>query len=407
MTHNRARKIAARASAAATDVRLPEASYYTDHRTLLLLEDEPVVYNFSDGPLRFHGIEGLHLYLDEIEMDAVAKGWRIVHIRDMAKPVPPVQELRKEPTLVVVDVREPYEPGSLDPSVVRLITGEHPEVNVVVGLHSDEELPSGLERGRNKQVLFSAGTDYPTDDRKLSIGDGIIHDFSTGPVRVIGAPYGGAQKKARSIMAEATRKGWHVLSYPNAVSAAGLENLRGQPVLLLVDAHSEGRYKPSDLVQASLLEGERTDINVLAVVQFSANETLSAEGKARGSNIRIAPKSPPPTQRDRTTMQIVFARRYADLLSGGVDRVEALGFVTEDAVGFITPGSVELVMALRQAHQDMASGKSGEEVWGPHRGVLGNHLVRMLVTATSTDAMTSLLRTAAETLEADVRIGVA
>jgi len=247
---------------------------------------------------------------------------------------------------------------------------------------------------------------YLADHRKIRLDDGTIHDFSTGPVRLIGGTYGGAKEKTQTILNEATRKGWRIINYPGGGSARTLEDLQGQPTLVLVDLLNPSRHNPMDPLMVSLVEGSHEDINLLVTLHFSLAKSLSEDGRDRGRNIRVNP-SAVPSQRDLATLQIAFARRLADMLTSGLSPQDALEFVTDDLVSFTINGVPEMVLALRRAHKDLIAGRSSEDVWGPHRAILGRHLVRMLVAGEHSGETAQTLRQAAETLEADVRIGLA
>jgi hypothetical protein len=67
----------------------------------------------------------------------------------------------------------------------------------------------------------------------------------------------------------------------------------------------------------------------------------------------------------------------------------------------------DMADACRVAAKGMARGAFGEDLWGPHRAILGDHLVRMLILGHRSGSSEKALRMAAETLESELRIALA
>lgn len=404
MTKNRARVRATKELAQTAGLRHPDASYLADHRKLVLFENGPVVYDFSEGPLRFHCLGSVHLQMNEVQADAERKGWRIVTI-DPAQPLPSVEELRREPSLVVVDIETAYADFALDPSVARLVEGGHPELNVVVGLHADDTLPSGFKGGRNRRWVLSSG-------RKLRLPDGTIHDFATGPLRYYGGKASGMSGAAFAVMKEAEEKGWRherLLGKDFLAPERLLAYLRSDTFLVVLEHHAPGGPDPvTEAFEAALATGDYPDLNVLVTA-----DDLE-ENPARGKNIRCARIKVPMWRQvadfDKVELakaRIAFALRYADMNATGADDGTALGAVAHDLDRFPTPEAAAIATAARSAVEPIRNGYTvAAHFKANHKDVLGTHLVEVIDSAWHAGRLAAGLRDAAATIEADLRIGL-
>lgn len=134
MTKNRARIRAAKALAASSDVRHPDASYLADHRKLRL--PDGTIHDFTQGPLRYLGIPGSGVAAAALQMqkEATAKGWatRFFDASDAATGADPHDALwHKGPAVFIVDAN--HETGSgRDKTVADLDAGSYPELNIVI-----------------------------------------------------------------------------------------------------------------------------------------------------------------------------------------------------------------------------------------------------------------------------------
>jgi hypothetical protein len=106
-------------------------------------------------------------------------------------------------------------------------------------------------------------------------------------------------------------------------------------------------------------------------------------------------------------VRIAFARRYADLEAMGSHPAETLGALAEDMGSFETGSGALMAAACMEAAKGVRRGAPAEDLWGPHRHILGAHLVRMLIVGTEAGSVASGLRMAAETLESELRIALA
>lgn len=479
MTRNRATKQAARTIATTKDIRMPDASYQADHRKLLLLEDEPLVYDFSNGPLRFYGDATLDKHIEEVAYDADKKGWRIDTLTDLTVSDIRAGELRKEPALLVVNLLHPYSPADLSPAIVRLIEGGHPELNVLVGLHADEELPKGMERGRNNRIdWYQKPPARANDDLREALPTMISHfvNEDSGLVLIAGPARSGRTTTAAALTCLAMQynrpenartiaitdphkpvpawfssSGATLVAARNDTDRAAACAINANVIYLdeisnpetfeaaldaalagaLVFTTIAGRLDAAERFLENFPESRREAVAAKiskalrgvvyqTIVQNTRGSRLLRAHVWTDNGTRTAPREPllmkllEPSKpaliaaaKETAMLRVAFARRYADMLASGMSSQEAIGFVAEDMESFTVNGVPEMVLALRHAHKSSLARRSSEDIWGPHQGVLGRHLVRMLVAGGNSGETAQMLRQAAETLEADVRVGLA
>jgi hypothetical protein len=249
---------------------------------------------------------------------------------------------------------------------------------------------------------------YGTDHRALFVERG-VYNFAAGPLRYAGGYREVVAEEAQDVIREAESKGWRVITAESLPKAGiDLDDLKAGPMLLVLNVDSKEAFDSLDPLTKDLIDGKHPDVNVLVAFHFDG-EVLTGAAKRRGKTIRIIPPFEVPTAREWAMIRIAFARRYADMLESGADQVEALISVARavERLGAAIHAGSLMAQALRQAAADMQISGSAETVWAPHQEVLGGHLFPMLLRAPSAGSTSRLLRQAAETLEADMRIGLA
>lgn len=249
---------------------------------------------------------------------------------------------------------------------------------------------------------------YATDHRSLFVERG-VYNFAEGPLHIASGLHNFVAEETLDVVREAESKGWRVITTESLPQAGlGLDDLNGGPTLLVLNVPSPEAYGSLDPLTKELIEGKHSSVNVLAAFHFE-EEVLTVAAKRRGKTIRTTPLLEVATPREWLMLRIAFARRYADLLHAGIDGSAALTDVANDVerLGTSIQASSLMAQALRQAGSVMKTGGSAREVWAPQQEILGDHLVRMLLAACSSGETVRVLRQVAETLEADMRIGLA
>lgn len=108
---------------------------------------------------------------------------------------------------------------------------------------------------------------------------------------------------------------------------------------------------------------------------------------------------------DLQKVRIVFARRYADMVSAGLDPMRALDLMREGLHSF--PAAERIIEVIPSVRTQLAMGYSAAEAWRPHVELLGIHLYQMLTLSESVGWSPTPFRDAANTIEAELRLGIA
>lgn len=109
---------------------------------------------------------------------------------------------------------------------------------------------------------------------------------------------------------------------------------------------------------------------------------------------------------DLQKFRIVFARRYADFLAAGVGSLTAFDMLIEGFESMPGQAAARIVDLLPTAKREIANGARGYEAWRAHRDLLGTHLVQMLALSAEAGGSPARLRDAADTIEAEMRLGI-
>lgn len=251
------------------------------------------------------------------------------------------------------------------------------------------------------------------DRRKLRLPDGTVHNFADGALLPPTRNDETQRLWVAHVMREATSKGWRLFRHgghtedeasaaADALSAAG-------PALILID--------PTYWVE---LEGEAFDVMVRSNPQ-TLNILIS--WLPRGCAVDPAPwesvHTPLEIPRRATALpssmrevellklRLAFARRYGDLESMGLRPIDVVAALAEDVASHRSDMADDMADACRAAAKGMGRGASGEDLWGPHRAILGTHLVRMLILGHQAASIAKAMRMASETLESELRIALA
>jgi len=254
---------------------------------------------------------------------------------------------------------------------------------------------------------------YMDDRRKLRLPDGTIHDFS----QAAASPRTKNEDLQRiwvaHLIREATSKGWRIFQHRGHTASEALAALNALqaagPALILID-------------QDEWVQGEA---NSYWVMVHHAHDKLNIllSWLPKGCTADPAPweSAGPVEQKPRTLlpvpsamreiellkMRLAFARRYGDLESMGDKPHESLLALADDMASYQTGTAEMLAEACKAAAKGMSQGIAGEDLWGPHRTVLGSHLVRMLISGHRSASTVTALRMAADTLESELRVALA
>lgn len=247
---------------------------------------------------------------------------------------------------------------------------------------------------------------YQTDHRALFVGRG-VYNFADGPLRIAGGHRWFVAQETQDVVREAESKGWRVITTESLPKAGlSMKDLNG-PTLLVLNVNSAEAYGSLDPLTIELIKGEHSSVNVLVVFHFEA-EVLTGPAKRRGMTIRMVPPIEVAEPREWVMLRIAVARRYADMLRAGGDECDSLTAVAHDVewLGPSIEASSLMAQALRQAAAAVKRGEDAQAVWTPHQEFLGSHLFQMLIAGKQSGETAQALIQAAETLEADMRIGL-
>ena len=126
---------------------------------------------------------------------------------------------------------------------------------------------------------------------------------------------------------------------------------------------------------------------------------------------RVTPSVPSPVHEldtnDLQKVRFVFARRYADFLAAGLDPLRALDMMTESLRSVPGQPAEKLIEAIPSVKRELAMGFTAAGAWRPHQELLGTHLYQMLTLSESVGWSPTPLRDAANTIEAELRLGIA
>lgn len=476
MTPNRALKRAARAIAAASDIRLPEAEYLADHRKLRL--PDGAIHDFSTGPLRLLGIKGSGIgqTTSDISDEAIAKGWVNVRFssKDRAGALGDLSRI-KNPALIFVDANR--DTGTARHEIVdALDAGEHPDLNVVIIREpAPGETPARPAHESGRNIHFNAPANRPAERVHHEAPPGCQHFAyeESGLVLITGATGSGRTTTAAALTHLAVRErpdnarvliitdameapleplitpGVSVIqAWSSAERVAALTDAapRAEGLVIYLDeipdpatfeaamdaalagalvfttAHGKGTNAAAGFVQglpedrqkgaaAKLESSLRGFVHQQIVNNARGLRMVKARTWTAGdteATVQVLPMTSKPTERDLAPLRIAFARRYADILhaeSVGIN-TGGLDALADDLAGIDNPAAGALADIVRGAAGRYREGCNGADTWTPHTEILGRHLVAMLAGGASPDATATVLRTAAETIEADLRTGI-
>jgi hypothetical protein len=251
---------------------------------------------------------------------------------------------------------------------------------------------------------------YLDDRRKLRLPDGTVHNFAYGALHPRTRNEETQRLWVAHVMREAASKGWRLIQHGGHTAdeaAVAIDALRAAgPALILIHL-------------THWVELERDAFYAMSTAHETLNILIS--WLPRGCTVDPAPwesmrptvDSPRSTALPSTSTvellkaRIAFARRYADMNEMGAHPAEALEALAADMQGFGTESAAAIAVACKDSAEGVRKGVGGEDLWGPQRSLLGAHMVRMLILGADSGDLGRGLRRAAETLEADLRIGVA
>jgi hypothetical protein len=248
-------------------------------------------------------------------------------------------------------------------------------------------------------------------DQDLRLPDGTVHNFADGALRPPTKNEDTHRLWVAHVMREAASKGWALLRHGGHEAdeaAAAIEALHAAgPALILIDKTYWVELELSSFW--GMAESAHPTLNLLisrlprgCTVAPSPWESRHAPldtGRRPAAAVPSAPES------DLLKLRIVFARRYADMVDLGAHPAEALETVAGGMEEFDTGVSEAMASACRGAATSVRRGLMAEDVWGPHRPVLGAHLVQVIMVGHESGSAALGLRLAADTLEAELRLG--
>jgi hypothetical protein len=368
MTSNRARKRAARAIAADKNIRHPEAFAMADDKVVPSERSRPKEYTPSADP-------------NDPELARMAAESNSMR-------------LMLAPGVI----------GSRTPGIEEM-------VHIINQAHGFDEADAADIR-RPDAV-------YQTDHRTLLIDDFGTLYFAKGPQRLIGDETTAKYFMADVIAAYAKQKQWSIIELDMLKAADTpevLASLKGQPSLVVI---SGPVWPPLNPFAVMLAEGSRPDINVLVVREPLPGETedtiaetghnvffISARTREDWVDPELEAPKPPRPNVALTRARIDFSLRYASLLESGVNNIASLESVADEMLGMGTPEATAVGEVAAAAGPVLRTGV-WDDFWKDHQEVLGAHLVRMMLRGFASGDLDSALRSAAATLEADLRIGMA
>lgn len=110
--------------------------------------------------------------------------------------------------------------------------------------------------------------------------------------------------------------------------------------------------------------------------------------------------------RELQKVRIVFARRYADFLAAGLDSMNALDLISEGLRSIPGRSAEQLIEAIPSVKKEISTGSTAASAWRPHQELLGAHLLQMLALSELAGGGPTPLRDAANTIEAEMRLGI-
>lgn len=180
MTKNRAHKRDAKALAAKTDVRHPDAFYLADTRKLRTPDWGMI--NFAEGPLRLVGeADALDHYrpMEVILKAAMEKNWRIVQLSFIdTRPLPDMLAyLREKPTLTIL-ITTKGAPGN--DVITELLSGIHKDLNVAIQYATNSRAWQDLLPGRVIPFSLENGADHEPIPPRITGWHAMVNEIFTG-----------------------------------------------------------------------------------------------------------------------------------------------------------------------------------------------------------------------------------
>lgn len=192
MTKNRARIRAAKALAASSDIRYPDAAYLADNRKLRLPDGS--IHDFAERPLRYLGLpgNGQGQTASETVREARSKGWIVAGV----VPGRYLRSAMADSRPGLINLHVSHEMGTApDPLVEEIEAGLHRNLNIII--HREPKHGEHLKEPAAGQNIFLA---------------------AASPILITGAPGSGrdADLLARAQAANAVLEALDTLGIPKA-----------------------------------------------------------------------------------------------------------------------------------------------------------------------------------------------